>query len=495
MSVSRRAFLALSLGIGASGAGCFLSKTNGSTAKDQTFVHPLAIPPVLEGVNRNERKVFDLTVQNGVTSFFEGSKTPTMGYNGTYLGPTIRAKRGERISFRIHNKLHEETTVHWHGLHVPAVMDGGPHQKIAVDETWKPEFTVDQPAATLWYHSHQFHRTAIQVYHGLAGLFYVDDENSEKLSIPSEYGVDDFPIVIQDRMFNRDNSFYYSNSMHDQMMGMIGDVFLVNGVVNPRLVVKRQRIRFRILNGANAQTYFLRFSDSREFFQIATDGGFLKSPTSLTELRVAPGERAEVLVDLKPNDDVVLENRPQDGSGRGGMMNRGRSNESKGVLRITGNDTLRKSEEIPASLSAVRNWLPERAVKTRRLVFQMGMGMMSRSGGRFTINGRSIDINRIDQTVKLNDIEIWELVNRSPIPHPIHIHDIQFRILDRNGKTPPKNEQGLKDTVLVEPNETVRVITQFEHFADDKSPYMFHCHILEHEDGGMMGQFLVRKGR
>ena len=122
----------------------------------------------------------------------------------------------------------------------------------------------------------------------------------------------------------------------------------------------------------------------------------------------------------------------------------------------------------------------------------MGMGMMNRSGGRFTIDGRSFDINRIDQSVRLNDIEIWELVNRSPIAHPIHIHDIQFRILDRNGKPPSKNEQGLKDTVLVESGETVRVITQFEDFADDKAPYMFHCHILEHEDNGMMGQFLVK---
>lgn len=493
MSISRRTFLAITLGAGVAGTGCYLFQPKETALRGSQFVNPLIIPSVLNGKVRDGRRTFELTVQKGLTSFFKGSKTPTMGYNGSYLGPTVRVRRGEHVSFKIRNKLQEETTVHWHGLHVPAVMDGGPHQKIAVDDEWEPEFTIDQPAATLWYHSHQFQKTAVQVYQGLAGLFYVDDEKSESLPIPSEYGVDDFPIVIQDRMFNRDNSFYYSDSMHDQMMGMIGDIFLVNGVVNPFLAVKRRRIRLRILNGANAQTYFLRFSDRREFFQIATDGGFLEIPVVLNELRIAAGERAEILVDLMPNDDVVLENSPRGGSARGGMMNRGSRNTVTGILRLIGNGAPAKTERIPSTLSTVRNWLPEKAVKTRRLVFQMGMGMMSGSGGRFTINGRSIDINRIDQIVKLNDIEIWELVNRSPIAHPVHIHDIQFRILDRNGKTPPENERGLKDTVLVEPNETVRVITQFETFADDKSPYMFHCHILEHEDGGMMGQFLVKQ--
>ncbi len=495
MSVSRRTFIGLSLGFSVAGLGCYSSESKNLVTGNEKFTKPLKLPPILEGSTKDGRTIYELTVQKGTTEFLEGVKTATFGYDGSYLGPIIRVKRGEDLSFKIHNKLGEETALHWHGLHIPPSMDGGPHQAIPVGETWKPEFTINQPASTCWYHSHQLHKTGEQVYRGLAGLFYIDDDISEKLLIPSEYGVDDFPVVIQDRSFNRDGSLRYITSMPDRMMGMVGDFILVNGTMKPQLKVKKRRIRLRILNGANAKIYNLRFSDGRKFLQIATDGGFLAKPVTLTELQLSPAERAEIVVELDAKGDIFLEDIPsKNGTGMGGMMgNRRRQSGPMNVLRITSKAAEASANSLPNQLITVRSWAEKDSVKTRKFVLQMRMGMMTGDGERFSINGRAMDMKRIDETIKLDNIEIWEIENRSMMAHPFHIHDIQFRILDRNGNPPPDNEQGLKDTVLVQPRETVRVITQFENFADDTNPYMYHCHTLEHEDGGMMGQFLVKK--
>ena len=174
----------------------------------------------------------------------------------------------------------------------------------------------------------------------------------------------------------------------------------------------------------------------------------------------------------------------------GGMMRT--DTQPFSILRINGSEVTPAAGIVPQKLVEPRNWSEDKAAKTRRFVLDMGMGMgMMGGGGGFTINGKSMELKRIDETIRLGDVEIWEISNRSPMPHPFHIHDIQFRILDRDGRKPPANEQGLKDTVLVESGETVRIITQFENYADADSPYMFHCHILEHEDAGMMGQFVV----
>ncbi|HEC07317.1 MAG TPA: hypothetical protein ENJ12_10715, partial [Thiolapillus brandeum] len=294
---------------------------------EERFVRPLAIPPVLDGYSNSKGTViFDLEMQHGEQNFIDDSLTPTMGINGDYLGPVIRVSRDDHVRMNVRNSLREASTLHWHGVHLPAEMDGGPHQVIAPGITWSPEFQIRQPASTLWYHSHMLHQTGRQVYHGLAGLIYVEDEVSAALQLPDTYGVDDIPLVIQDRVFHADGSFLYDNStMGPGARGMMGDVALVNGVPFPTLKVQRRRTRFRILNGSNARIYNLEFSDQRRFLQIASDGGLLRRRVPLRRLRLAPGERAEIVVVFDWDDDVYLRNLGDapggagtDGPGMGG---------------------------------------------------------------------------------------------------------------------------------------------------------------------------------
>jgi blue copper oxidase len=286
--------------------------------------------------------------------------------------------------------------------------------------------------------------------------------------------------------------------MHDRMMGMMGQLMLVNGTALARFKVQKRLTRLRILNGSNARIYNLEFDDQREFLQIATEGGLLERPVSLRNIVLAPGERAEVLVEFTPGDDVMLRHRPlprragSAGATMGMMGSMMAANDQPfSIMRFDATQSSSALQQAPTQLITPRSWSPNEAVRTRRfeLNMQMGMGMMR--GGGFGINGRPMDMSRIDQRVPLGDIEIWEIINRSPMAHPFHIHDTQFRIMDRNGRAPNAGEQGLKDTVLVYAREKVRIITQFENYTDAKTPYMFHCHILEHEDAGMMGQFVV----
>lgn len=499
MAITRRNFIQAATIAGTAGLlPLYLSRPAiaGYSYSAKDFSSPLAIPPENHGQVENGKRVFDLSLRHGSTEFFKGYQTPTLGINGSYLGPVLRLKRGDEATFNVGNGLITPTTIHWHGMNLPARMDGGPHQVIGAGKLWQPEFVIQQPASTLWYHSHLHQFTGPQVYQGLAGLFYIDDENSVKMEIPKTYGVDDIPLVIQDRNFNRDGSFRYISNMHERMAGVQGGHILVNGVIRPQHHVARKQMRFRVLNGSNARIYNLKFSDNRTFVQIASDGGFLPQPIRLNRLRLAPAERAEIIVEFAHNEEVMLQHEPLPASNRGmGMMSMMMSGNDQpfNVMRLLSKVPGGEIAGVPDQLATMPDWNEKQAAKIRRfqLNMAMGMGMMSGSGSGFTINRRSFDMGRIDEVVRLNDIEIWEFTNKSPMPHPVHIHDIQFRILSRNNRPPEANEHGLKDTVLVNPNETVRVITRFENYADETAAYMYHCHILEHEDQGMMAQFVV----
>lgn len=455
------------------------------------FTRPLAIPPLLDGTIKDGKRVFDLRLQAGISEFFKGYQTPSIGINGAYLGPVLRARRGDTVRIHVNNRLDESSTLHWHGLRVPGLADGGPHQVVRPGQTWTPEFLIDQPASTQWYHSHAWHRTGEQVYRGLAGLFYLNDDTAEALDLPHEYGVDDIPVVLQDRVFNDDGSLRYRSGMHQRMAGMLGNVILVNGTPGAQLKARRRRLRLRILNGSNARIYHLAFSDRRRFHQIASDGGLLSQPVAMSSLRLAPGERAEVLVDIAPSDDVMLEHTPLElGSGRGMMMMRMSTGADAGpypILRLSAKHQEAPARALPRSLVALPSANAEQASGEREFVLAMQM-----MRGTF-INGRQMALNRIDHRVRQGDTEIWRFRNDSPMPHPMHIHGTQFRVLSRNGAPPEENERGYKDTVLVLPDETVRVLARFDQLADQGHPFMFHCHNLEHEDGGMMGQFTVER--
>lgn len=499
--ITRRKFLKAAAFTGVAGTLPFYYFRSSYAAYSvDDFITPLNIPPELHGRLENGKRIFDLKLQHGTTQFFQGLHTATIGINSSYLGSTIRTSRGENVVLNVNNQLNENSTLHWHGVHLPAQMDGGPHQVVEKEKTWSPEFKINQAASMQWYHSHAYHRTGVQVYHGLAGLFYIDDPAAQQLELPDTYAVNDIPLVIQDRSFKQDGSFRYVTSMHDQMAGIQGSEILVNGVVRPKLNVTRRQTRFRILNGSNARIYNLEFSDQREFIQIASDGGLLKQPVRLRQLRLAPGERAEILVNFANYQDVLLRHSPlpvhAPMQGMMGMMSRmmGRDDRPFNVMRFTSNKPEGDIQKLPVQLTTLPGWTSASPAKVRRFELDVRMGMMGGGSGNngFTINNTSYNPSRIDEVVRLNDIEVWEFKNNSPLAHPMHIHDIQFHILSRNGKPAALNEQGLKDTVLVNPDETVRVITKFENYADDSAPYMYHCHNLEHEDKGMMGQFLVK---
>ena len=490
--MSRRTFLKVAAGgtVVVLGGGYlfrdqFLNDGNpSSTATDLIRGQRLPIPDLLTGTEIDGKQVYDLTMRRGSMAYVPGNPTATFAYNGDILGPTLLVHKGDEVVINVTNQLGEPTTTHWHGIHLPAIMDGGPHQIIDGGSTWQAQYTIMNEEATFWYHPHLEGKTAEHVYAGLAGLLIVKDPQN-KLALPDQYGSDDIPLIIQDKIIDADGSFNYP----DIPFGVKGDLFLVNGAVTPVFDAPAQLVRFRLLNGSNARFYNFGFSDDRQFHQIGTDGGLLESPVPLTRLRLSNGERAEILVDFTGQEGSQVR-----------LMSF--SSELDGINPIWNSNALDKSDfeimtidvvspignpitALPASLATINRLQEAQATRTRPFVLEMGFS------GPMTINGVSMDMNRIDQTVKVDDTEVWEVVNNSDMPHPFHVHDVQFLVLTRDGLSPADNEAGWKDTVLVMPRETVRIITHFSDFTDPDNPYMFHCHILEHEDAGMMGQFVV----
>ena len=484
-----------------SGATCywlvFVRITNGGLS----FENELLIPDQIFGTVVEGRRQFRLTVAEGSREFLPGKRTPTAGVNGPFLGPTVRLRRGEDVDLIVQNNLDEVTTMHWHGMHVPARMDGTPHQKIRPGEAWMASFQVDQQAAPLWYHPHPHGTTGRQVYRGVSGLMWIDDDNSDALDLPKAYGVDDIPLVIQDRRFEEGGAFRFALNQG----AVYGNTMLINGTWNPILRVESRRIRFRLLNGSNARIYYIGFDDDRVFHQIATDGGFLETALRTDRLILAPGERAEILVDFSDGAEAVLRTYAEAGllETIGGFFG-GIGNGNLQLLKISPQPAVRPSHGLPERLNSISRIRASDAAKTRPMVLagplqraagpvRGGRGRRGGGAGRpgLPINGKLMDMSRIDEVVRLGDIEIWEVTNRGGQPHPFHVHLVQFQILDRNGQPPSGAELGWKDTVLVPPGDLVRIIMPFERYADPEIPYMYHCHIMEHEDNGMMGQFLV----
>lgn len=465
--------------------------------------NPLFVPDTISGTSIN------LSLQIGQVEFYPGFITNTIGYNQNILGKTVILEKGNDVTLNVTNNLDEPTTVHWHGLHVSAENDGSPHNVIEAGQIWSPSFTVLDHAATYWYHPHLHENTEEQVTRGAAGFIVVRDNEEAQLELPRTYGVDDFPIVIQSRAFDTNKQLLW-NTAGD-------DVIMCNGTLDAYLDAPAQVVRLRLLNGSTERVYNLGFQDNLIFYQITTDGGLLDAPVSLTRLRLSPGERAEVLLDLStyqgqslylmsfgselPNGIYGASN--PSGHGGGGMMMgfiQGYSNNS-----LNGNDfnilqlnviarTSNPTFTIPSSLTINTPYAEANANTTREFFFQSDhTGPQSMVNGPFTINGQLFDLNVINHEIPLNNIEVWELINMTNISHPFHLHDVQFYILDINGNSPPTNMQGRKDVVLVPPMfGTVRFITKFEDFADEDTPFMYHCHMLSHEDDGMMGQFLVQ---
>ncbi len=448
----------------------------------------LWIPDTLTG------KTFNLTLKDSFKQILsKGNTTTTSGINGAFWGPTLFVNKGDTVHMNVKNKLNDTTTIHWHGMHLPAVMDGGPHQVIPPNTLWQPYWKVANNAGTYWFHPHLHEMTMDQITKGLGGLLIVRDQIESALALPRTYGVDDIPLILTDRSFTS-NQF---------KVVPYGDSMLTNGVMRAQFNAPAQVIRFRVLNAAIERSYNLGFSDGRTFYIIATDGGLVDKPVGVTRFLISPGERIEILIncagqsgtsiDLKAYNSTVSnfigggENFPN------GPFANALGKKDFNILNIKiGAANSKAITSIPNTLTTNQFLSAASASLTRTITFTDSAGVPNILGPNAFILGRKMfDIKYINHTVPLNNTEIWELKSSSIFAHPFHIHDVEFYLLSRNGAAVPAYEQGWKDVVLVKGKETVQFIAKFDDFADATHPFMYHCHISLHEDEGMMGQFVV----
>jgi len=456
----------------------------------------LFIPDTLSGL------LIPLEINHNHMHFFPGTETETMGINGPILGPTVILNKGQQVTMQVTNVTMDSTTMHWHGLHVPPEDDGGPHTPITPFSVWSPSFEVMDKAGTYWYHPHLHHMTNMHVQKGVAGMIIVRDNEEANLDLPRTYGIDDIPLIIQTKGFDSNNQIVVETALDTTLM--------VNATIDPYVQLPEQIVRLRLLNGSSERVYNLGLSNGNSFHLIATDGGLLNTPINLSRLKLAPGERAEILVNLQGllNQTISLISygsqlsngiygAVQPGMGAGQSIPNYTLNPLNGanfeilqiqVIPATNNPVI----SIPTSLGQNTPWTENSANATKTLTFSPQVMGPSAIVGPFLINNTTFDMDVINYQIPLNNIEVWTLQNNTPIAHPFHLHNVPFYILDINGVAPPPELAGRKDVVLVPGGQgTVRFITKFENFANDSVPYMYHCHMLTHEDGGMMGQFVV----
>jgi FtsP/CotA-like multicopper oxidase with cupredoxin domain len=487
-------------------------------------------------------------VQRYSANLLKGSANTLTEIAGSYLGPIMRLQKGQKVRIHLHNELIQPTVTHWHGLHVPANMDGHPQFAIQPNETLVYEFEVLNRAGLNFYHPHTHELTASQVYRGLAGAIIINDEEEAALELPS--GEYEIPIVIQDRRFNADNQLIYSNHMRDSMTGFFGDTVLINGQANFQLNVASRAYRLRVLNGSNARIYKLAWDDGSPITVIGVDGGLLEKPEVRPYIMLAPAERIDVWADFsgrKEGSQLVMRSAPFSGAlPRMGMMMHG-----GGALPVGGDYPLftvkvtrqvSDSPSLPKQLSKI-HWhkISDTANPDKPLPIAISENHMS-----MLLNGRPYRFNDFQdfERIKVDTIQLMEIFHGSvadsgsdneggggmgmgmmggrgmggmgmggrgmgmmggsgmggmmAMAHPIHLHGQQFQVVSRSISSGAEDDyatvkdgfidSGLKDTVLVMPNETIRIIKPFQDF---KGMFMYHCHNLEHEDMGMMRDFSI----
>ncbi|MEM7093660.1 MAG: multicopper oxidase domain-containing protein [Actinomycetota bacterium] len=435
-------------------------------AADTPAANVLPIPPLLEPTMVDGVAHYDMSIGDSAHDFGMGIEADTISYNElSVLGPTLLWRTGDDVEIDVTNNLVETTTTHWHGADVPAEDDGGPHSRIEPGETWTADFPVIQPAATLWYHPHLMGTTAEQVFAGGAGMIIVEDDNPAAADLPSTYGVDDLPVVLQDKEFDADGQLAFE--LDDDDNGDLNPDLTINGAMDVYATVPAGPVRLRLLNGSQARVYQLSV-DNGSMVKIASDGGYLAGPVPLDVLTIAPGDRAEIIVDTSDDGAVLLD----EDFGR--------------ILELRADPTLPVAEHPPAQLATIDRITPDMIDRDR--TFQLG-----EVGDGWGINGQQMDMGRIDEAINLNDTERWT-INVGEGVHAFHVHQTQFQILEINGEPPGPEDRGWEDTVLVGDDEQVVIAARFNTYSNPDIPYMFHCHILDHEDTGMMGQFTVVDG-
>ncbi|ALV44239.1 hypothetical protein MB46_00635 [Arthrobacter alpinus] len=474
----KRRTLLIGLGaLGAMGGIGYWATAAKPNNNGSTFATALRIPPLLESEILDGERVFRLSAQAGETKLVPGVWFATMGFNGTHLGPTLRAARGEKVRIHVTNNLPVATTAHWHGMLLPASQDGTAHQAIAPGATWTPSWQIDQPAATLWYHPHPHGQTELQVGSGMAGMFLIDEQTPSGL--PSDYGVDDIPLIIQDVTVQSGGQ--RPGTPTTAPIGRIGNTVIVNGTHEPHFAATTRQLRLRVLNASAARCYNLELSTGEQFHLVGTDGGLLPAPSPMGSLLLSPAERAEIVVTVPQDADLVLRSVPHDlGMSKGDDMTSG-AEDTFGILRITGAGAT-TAGGLPTALPSAKH--PGRASGVERHFIL----------GDTTINGKAMDMDRIDTVVAAGSTEMWMLENTSRRAHNFHVHGTQFVVAAENGGTPEPRNRGWKDTIFIAPGGTAELAVPFSGYADPTTPYMYHCHMLWHEDQGMMAQYVLTDG-
>jgi FtsP/CotA-like multicopper oxidase with cupredoxin domain len=463
-------------------------------------------------------------VQKYTAKLLRGPEQSITEIPGSYLGPVIRLQKGQKVRIHLHNQLDEDTITHWHGLHVPAEVDGHPMYAIGNGQTFVYEFEVVNRACMAIYHPHPHEATASQVYHGLAGAIIVNDEEETALGLPS--GEYEIPIVIQDRLFDGQNQLIYAPNMHSRMFGFYGNRILVNGHPELQLDVATRAYRVRFLNGSTARIYKLAWDDGTPITILGVDGGLLEQPEHKPYVMLAPGERLDVWADFSGRSigsDLVMRSLPFSGAlpsmGMGMMGHHGFGLPMESdypIFTIRIDKKVSDSPKLPTKLAKLTRYEDSDIYNPKKPVpITISEGHMS-----MLLNGRPYAYKDIqdNERIPVDTIQLMEISHEHggghgmgggmgggmgmggmmAMAHPIHLHGQQFQIISRSIDT-NHNEaystvsegfinSGLKDTVLVMPGETVRIVKPFQ---DYKGLFMFHCHNLEHEDMGMMREFLI----
>ncbi len=484
--MNRRSFLGRSVSAtSALLAGALLKPVNSLFAQTARPGNPVRFPPDWDGR--------PLIATPAEIEVWPGQNVALLAINGSVPAPTIRVRRGQHFHAHVRNQLAEPFVLHWHGILSPASMDGNPRDAVGPGQSYNVQFPIRQQAGTYWYHAHTDRLTAKQAYLGLAGFFIVEDPAERRLRLPG--GDHDLPLLLQDKRTHGEMNLAYEPEEMDIATGFLGDAVFVNNTPEPWLSVDRGLYRLRLLNGSNARVFRVGFEDERPFRLIANDAGLLPAPIEVMTLMLAPGQRAEILVDfssLNVGDSLMLMSHPFEGGGHGGgetttgmdgeMQTPPQGAEMEVLTFYVDRETARHGV-IPQRLAHFQAYNPAHARRTRTFNLEV-------DGLLHPINGRLFDINRTDFTVPFGELEVWEYVNHSDEFHPMHPHGALLQVLERHGMDMlPAEDTGWKDTVLVAPGETVRVLIRFDDYWGD---YVHHCHNLEHEDNGMMQNLQVR---
>jgi FtsP/CotA-like multicopper oxidase with cupredoxin domain len=430
-------------------------------------------PAVLKNRSREPGRVeVSLTAGRTRLEVLPGVETDVYAYNGRIPGPLLEVWEGDTVVVRFRNDLPEPTTVHWHGLHLPFTSDGSPFHPVDPGETFDYVFTILPGAAgTYWYHPHPHHRTGFQVGKGLYGPIIVRAHDDPLAGLAEQL------IVLTDNRFREDGSLDFSEpaSMQGRVdfeNGREGDVIFVSGEILPTLSIRAGEVqRWRLINGSAGRVYRLAL-EGHSFLHVGSDGGLFERAVEVDEILLANGERVELLVRGigEPGTRSVLQTLPYN---RYIPQTRPANwNEPRDLLRLQYSDEPAvDAPRIPDILRPIPALDPAEATASRLLVLSQGF-----------INNNVMDMDRIDVHASLGATEIWEIQNVVGMDHPFHLHGFQFQVLDRNGV--PEPFRSWKDTVNVPKHQTARFIVRFDNYP---GKWMFHCHILDHEDNGMMG--------